>query len=795
LFNDKIIFNTTFVREADDQNSPLDISLSKEDEDTLNAAGNDRLKATRSGVEFVGPGKGQYIQKDTVILSTATRDTVRTTIYEYAPQDSLNAVYAATFSFVGFGSGDYNKISLGHYQFVGIKQGSYAPIRFLPMPQAHSLTDFDLRTQVTDNFNIIGEYAITNFDANRFSSKDDNNNTGAAIKFGLQFMPKNLRIAGTNFGSVDLALKERIVGKRFVPIDRTNEVEFNRKWNIQDSSAVDEELREGTLRYQPIQPLTVSGGIGWMKRGEPFSSNRYTASLHLFEERLPKVDYEIEIIKSRNSQFDLTGNWTRHKGLLEYTLSVLTPGVRYEGEILKNRSATLDTLKSGSFRFNEVAPRLALNKIANMSLMSEFGWRWDDTLLVRTLQRASTTFTQRYIWQLEEWNSLSSNFDLTIRNRKFTDSFKKRTNLDVETILLRWQTGFNPLHRGIESDWFYEVATERSAKLERVFQRVPEGTGNYIYLGDVNSNRTVDEQDFRLTRYDGNFVVVTIPSDALTPIIDLKASSRIRFNLSRIIAPDDWLEKAMSTLSTETYVRVEEKSTEPDTRQIYLLHFSRFLNEQTTLAGSNLISQDIYFLESNPECSLRFRFVQRRGLTQFALQNEQSYNRERSVRLRWQLVKEIANQIDYVHKNDDLTTSQQNSRVRKIVSNTFISDWSYRPEQNIELGFRFSVGQAINFDTTTADLNDQSVRLVYSIEEKGQIKTEFEREEVNLNTLVNILPFELTNGKVAGKTWLWRVGVDYRLTQFIQATLNYDGRSEGTGPPVHTARAEVRAFF
>jgi hypothetical protein len=48
---------------------------------------------------------------------------------------------------------------------------------------------------------------------------------------------------------------------------------------------------------------------------------------------------------------------------------------------------------------------------------------------------------------------------------------------------------------------------------------------------------------------------------------------------------------------------------------------------------------------------------------------------------------------------------------------------------------------------------------------------------------------------VPGKTWLWRAALDYRLTNFVQASLNYDGRSEGGRPPVHTGRAEVRAFF
>jgi hypothetical protein len=39
------------------------------------------------------------------------------------------------------------------------------------------------------------------------------------------------------------------------------------------------------------------------------------------------------------------------------------------------------------------------------------------------------------------------------------------------------------------------------------------------------------------------------------------------------------------------------------------------------------------------------------------------------------------------------------------------------------------------------------------------------------------------------------VNLDYRVADFVQATVGYDGRSEGGRPAIHTARAEVRAFF
>ncbi len=794
FFNNRLVFHTSVIKESDDRNSPIDASLSDVDKDTLQFAGDNRSKAVRSSATYVGSGKGQYILQDTAIYRSPG-DSVRVDYYRFAPEDTLRAVYAVSFSFVGEGRGDYKKVTLSQYEFVGINMGGYAPVRFLPLPQSTILIDFGLDAKITDEVRLSGEYALSNFDANSFSSLDDDENRGSAVKFEFQFAPRNLSIANKNLGSVDIRLRERYVARQFVSFDRFNEIEFNRKWNIQDSTKVDEEVQEGTISYSPSRSITLGGGIGAIHRGDLFTSNRYTGSLQVNELRFPKVTYDLEIIKSRNSLFDNVGKWTKHRGSLIDTIGNVLPSFNYEGEIFRSRDITRDTLRRESFRYHEVVPGISLQNIAGMSINAQFGWRWEDSLKLGALQRASMIFTQSYHWGLQALNSLSSNLDVTLRDRMFTEQFKRGTDDHVRTALLRWQTRFVPPNRGVESDWYYEASSERSAKQERVYQRVPRGTGNYVYAGDLNSNHVIDAQDFQLARFDGDFIAITIPTDEFIPIIDVKASTRFRINGSRLISPTSWITKGLSYLSTETYVRIEEKSTESDTRQIYLLHFSKFLSDQTTITGSNLITQDLHVLEGNPAFSCRFRFLQKRGLTQYAIEKERAFSRERSIKVRWQLIKEFSNQTDYVERIDNLATTQNNNRTRSIISNTVSTDWSYRPEQNIEIGFKFAVGKALNTGIIEANINEQSVRCVYSITEHGQAKFELEREEVTYNKAALTVPFELTNGRVLGKTWLWRIGAEYQFTRVMQGSLIYDGRREGESNIVHTAKAEVRAFF
>jgi hypothetical protein len=333
--------------------------------------------------------------------------------------------------------------------------------------------------------------------------------------------------------------------------------------------------------------------------------------------------------------------------------------------------------------------------------------------------------------------------------------------------------------------------------------RVPKGTGNYLYAGDLNGNGIADDNEFQLTKYDGDYVVIYVPSERLYPVVDLKSSMRLRVQPARILRNvSTFWERALKALSTETYVRVEENSSDPTTKHIYLLNLRYFQNDSTTISGSNQIQQDFFVFENDPTLSFRFRYNQTNGFVQLVSSGERSLLREESVRIRSQLGVEIGNQTDIKSKLDRVRSSLPSSRERDIASNSITSDFSYRPEIQWEIGFNFSVSRSVdnfNFGNTTADINGQGIRVTYGLLGAGQLRAEFSREEVAVSNIhsdpIRGIPFELTNGSAIGKNYLWQLAFDYRINQNMQVSLQYNGRSEGGRPPVHLARAEARAFF
>jgi hypothetical protein len=120
---------------------------------------------------------------------------------------------------------------------------------------------------------------------------------------------------------------------------------------------------------------------------------------------------------------------------------------------------------------------------------------------------------------------------------------------------------------------------------------------------------------------------------------------------------------------------------------------------------------------------------------------------------------------------------------------------------NWETGFTLGVTEVVNYfggKNATANINEEGLRIVQSFPGVGQLRAELKREEVALTNIADpsvSLPYEFTAGKAVGQSYLWQLTFDYRITANLQLSLNYNGRKEGGGLPIHYARMEARAFF
>lgn len=795
ILNNKLRFGFEYLREGDNQDAPIDISLTEQDKEILAQAGDDRNKAIKSGVRIAEPDslgiiKGIYSKTDTIINGNTF------SYYVYNPGDTL-AIYNVSFSYVGEGNGDYVRESLGVYRFVGIGRGGYLPITFIPVPQLKQLGAVTLSANLFENLDINFDYAGSLFDKNRFSSLDENDNFGYAANFSIKLKPSQIEIGKINLGKAGISYRERFVEKKFTSFDRFNDVEFNRYYNTSSANEKENEsLREIGLTLIPIEELRVNSTAGFLSKGDSFSSKRFNNLINLSDDKSYSAEYNLDYVNTSNQI--INSKWFRHRGNAYYQFWNLKPGIEFLAEDKNDKRSGKDSLLKGSLKYLEFIPFIELSDFEGLNFIARHSFREDYFPINGLMLKESVSKTNSFEINYKGFREFTSSLNLTIRNKNYTQDFKQLGYLDNQSILVRSQSKFNFLDPVLKGDLFYEISTQKSARLQKVFVRVEQGTGNYKYLGDLNNNGIADENEFEPTTFDGDYIQVTIPTDQLFPVIDLKTSTRWKTNFSKISNERNFLSSVLKAISTETLWRIEENSKDTKYSNIYFLRLSTFQNEATTIRGSNLLQQDFFLFENEQNLSFRFRYLQRTNLNEFSGGFERGYFRERSLRIKFKMVEEVSNQTDLVNSDDNLTSQKSSNRVRRVNSNFVTSDFSYRPVRTVEVGFKIRVGR--NEDTfptqpTTIDLNGQAVRLNISFLGTGRLRIELERNELLANTNQNFIPFELTGGNQIGKNYFWRVNFDYKLSSNLQTTISYDGRLQGSSKPIHTMRAEARAYF
>lgn len=807
VFNERLKLSVSYLRERDDPGKPIDFLLSDSDRTIISGAGDDRLKASRPGAIFVGRDStgaplGLYILRDTIINSQSYSK------YIYAPGDT-NALYQVNFSFVGQGKGDYNSLSSSAYNFVGIGLGNYLPIIFFPLPVAYQTAVLGMNLSISNSLKLVVEGAASDFDRNLLSDAGDTDNKGGALSTSLFFNPKNFRIGSLRLGEVEAVFRQRVVNKVYNAVDRLNLVEYDRIWDIQDSLELTEVTTEAGLNFRPGRFLSINTGGGSIKRGNEFNSLRGAFDLKFSGDSLkaPSVNYYLNYISSKDESIDYGGKWIRQYGSLDYKLNPFKNEKlgRYNlifeinGEDKQTRSLDFDTVNTGSFRFYEFRPKFIVSDLFNLDLTYQFNYRFDDVFNLGDLSRQSNSYTNNFGVRLKNLNFLSATGDVVFYDRKYTADFSNIGFTDSRTVLVTSQSNIWFLNRGFNSNLFYKVSSERTAKQEVVFILVQIGQGNYKYIGDINGNGIQDENEFVLTNFDGDYIKLIRPTDQLFPTTDLQSSAAINIVPSRfILGSDRILNTIVNNLTFDTYVSVAEKSKDPEQKNIYFLKFSTFQDDSNTIAGATTVQQDIGIFENSEYFGIKLRFVQRKGLNQYFSGNERVLDIERTTRLRLSFTQDVALVTDYVTEVERNLAESGGIRNWNINTEGVSSELIYKPDVTIEAGLKIQLKRAKDVYPalpTQADINVQSFRFTYSFSGRGTLKSEISRNEALISTNPVFVPFDLTNGLVIGKSYFWSLNFEYKITNFIQATINYFGRAENKSRVIHTGTAEIRAYF
>lgn len=773
----KIDFGVRVLREADNKDNPLDYTLSEKNRNRLNLAGDNPDSAFVSGVNFLGDGRGSYVAVD----SAGTR------FYRYVGPNLGD--YNIAFTYLGTGQGEYKSVGYSNYKYVGPGNGSYNPVIYLTPAQSHDLVDFSVNIRPKKNLLFNSELAVSRLDKNLYSSADDEDNAGLAMTTQFGMTDQKLRLAGVGLGKMSLKGNYRRVQQQFNYIDRSEEVEKNRKWDYEETLQQTEQIVELTGAYIPVEELKLRGSLGQNNRGEDFRSRRWEVRPEVNFARLPRVRYQIESINSSNQGVGRSGDWLRQQGNSYYQFWKFRPSIDYLAE---NKKETYQDSIDLGFRYHQLGPSLKLANWKKMSFSVGLVQRRQEKYENGRFKKESDALTQSAGWQLNDWKNLSLSFEYTHRERTYTDSIGTK-----KTDLADFKANFSPLKRAVVSNWHYQLSNTQVARQERVYLKVERGQGNYRYDEDLN--------EYIPDALTGDYILQTRTTDDFVPVIELRASSTIRVEPERFFGRNREKENLpmwqqwLTSISSETFFRLEEKTGESDVWAIYRLDMDKFQQEGTTIFGTQNFRQDIYWNRNQKKFSLRLRFNKKDDLNNQYLEGSQQFSlEEASLRIKGQLSRKLSTQLDIGNRNETKYYDIPGRSDKDIRSTEVVGDFSYRPRQSLELALKSQWTHAKNRVANQIDLNliALSPRLNYAFRGKGRLRVEVEFNQVAVTPENAIVPYEMVSGYRHGTNIRWLASFDYNVSRYIRSSISWNGRyEEYLAEPVYTVRAEMRAYF
>ncbi|MEM6647133.1 MAG: hypothetical protein AAF730_12870 [Bacteroidota bacterium] len=569
----------------------------------------------------------------------------------------------------------------------------------------------------------------------------------------------------------------------------------------------DEVVDEAEIRWSQ-GASSAQAEYGRIALGEAFTGNRAAIQAAIRSRIGSELRLNVEDARSQNQATLEDGRWLR--SLVRVAQPVrqgrLTPSFEWEVEDRRQRVIGTDSLARTSLAFAEYRPGvqwqnapLVSETEATVRLGGSVEYRTEDVANAGRLGRAGEAWTVQSSFDLRPSAAFATNGDVGYRRTRFGEMFRvpgEREN--AESVVIQWKATARPLNRAIDLRWTYEALTEKTPTLQEIYIRTGPELGEYVWE-DANGDGVIQVDEFvpERTPNEGNYVQSFVPSDSLTSIISVQASMNLRIDPSRLIrSPQTRFERFIAGTESRTSISVLEKSEQPDLKQIYLLNLSEFRSAVFTQNGRLRVTEQLTLFRRNPKWGASVRYTLLRSLRKLATGQEARNQDLVGGEVERKFGQTVAVQLA-LERETQAATSAFESRTYAIESVGAV------PSVRVNFTSTANARLSADFARKTDSRGDRSATVVrvpldlsYARARRFFTTVRAEVARVNLNGEASgLAQFELTEGRGPGTSFLWLLNVDYQLSRYLTAKLTYDGRAPATGRVIHTVRMQLSARF
>ena len=769
-----------FYTETDVKNQPLQQNLSEQQVSVLQQAGdNSSLMFSDSGVLAEEP-EGQITYKK-VNTSTAF-------YYEYST-DLNEDLYKVRFRFVGDQLGNY-KVSNNQtlekiYTYVApidnVPQGNYEPTVALIPPIKKQIATIFGKYNPNNNTLIEAELATSNSDNNLFSTLDDKNNTGIASWLTASH---NLNI-GSSKNKINAYWQ--YLHPNFNAIERINNIEFNRNWNL-PLQLVSTKQNTLSINWETLFSKNKSIGIETERLDlGNFKGQRYNFIYNLNNSKTHftgNTDYVSTKSEIHNSQF------TRSRNRFVKQFKNKWTGTEFNLENNKEKEISTGKLTAISQQFTENHFFSGIGDSTNVYTQIGYKYRVNDSIRNENLERVNSSNVFYLRSQLLKQESRNLNIFINYRTLKYTNNQPKIATLNSR---INYNDSF--LKRFLEVNTTYETRSGTIAQQEFTYIEVNPGQGVYMWI-DYNENGIQELQEFEIAPYPdlALYVRVFLPNQNFIKTHTTGFSQNLNLNFATLteLKSAKWISKFYN----QTTYLIEKKERQVNTN----LEFNPFssIDFLNTLGLNYNFRNSLFFNRGKKKHFTTYIYQEsenRNNLVSGLLSNQLKSHQllyqhwvtnDTQLSLSIQNTKNGLTAEDFNSRNFNIQSFTLNPKVTYLVNNNVSGSifGTYVKKQN-EIGNLETLSQ---FKIGTNLLINSSKGFSFS----GSYTFINNTFDGNANGAVG---FTMLEGLQAAKNSTWTMFLQKAITQYLDLTINYQGRSGEIGKTIHNGTVQLRMNF
>ena len=725
--------------------------------------------------------------------------------YQYST-DPFQAKYNLAFSDVGEGKGnyvpDFNGANGKVYKFImpvsGVKQGRYEPVILLVTPKKQQVMNVGADYKISNNTSLKTEVALSNYDANTFSDKDNGDDIGVAAK--VQFANASLiKSSGAKKTQFITSLDYEFVQGKFKPLERIRNVEFTRDWGLGlQTLPEDEHIIKASARLQNAKNNSLTYQLMNYHRGDDYNGfqNNLTQVQSVkgwqFNNQLAYTNFKTQFSEGNflRPVIDISKELKRLK---DFRL-----GFRYTLEDNKTKDKATDTLTNQSFSFDTYSAYLKSSEKKNNKYALTFFTRSDKYPAGKNFIRGDRSMNINLQTELLSNQHHQFLLNSTFRKLKILNNVSKQK--EDETILGRAEYLINEWKGLVIGNVLYELGTGQEQQRDFSYLEVPAGTGQFAW-NDYNNDHIQQLNEFEEALFPDQAKFIRI----FTPTNRFVKANYTTFNYSFQLNPRAVLNKSDIKGFQKFIARTNYKSSLQVSKKSIAKGNTEFNPFKYELADTALITLNTLLLNtfSFNRFSSKWGFdisnLRNRAKILLTYGYESRKLNDWTMKVRWNLSRSITFDVSGKKGFNGLYTPSFANR------NYELDIYNIEPRLVFIRGTKFRLATSYEFDNKKNSplyggeksiSNSINVETKYNVLQNSSITGKFTFSNIDYKFPANTtVSYIMLDGLLPGSNYLWSIDLTKRLLNNLELNFVYEGRKPGDARTVHIGRASVRALF